>query len=91
MSVPDHEGRNGMWGAPHEPGYCVLDGVRAALNYERLGLSTNGAGRSLGIFRRRSGLRVGGRDVAASTPRNSTSSGRCSAHRSATSATHSAG
>ena len=41
VSVPDHEGRNGMWGAPYEPGYCVLDGVRAALNYERLGLSPN--------------------------------------------------
>ncbi len=39
VSVPDHEGVNGMWGAPYEPGYRVLDGVRAALNSERLGLS----------------------------------------------------
>jgi len=39
VSVPDHEGRAGMWGAPYEPGYHVLDGVRAALNTERLGLS----------------------------------------------------
>lgn len=39
VSVPDHEGRNGMWGAPYEPGYHVLDGVRAALNYDRIGLS----------------------------------------------------
>jgi triacylglycerol lipase len=39
VSVPDHEGRNGMWGAPYEPGYHVLDGVRAALDSERLGLS----------------------------------------------------
>ncbi len=39
VSVPDHEGPNGGWGAPYEPGYCVLDGVRAALNSERLGLS----------------------------------------------------
>ena len=39
VSVPDHEGRDGMWGAPYEPGYHVLDGVRAALNTERLGLS----------------------------------------------------
>ncbi len=39
VSVPDHEGPHGMWGAPYQPGYCVLDGVRAALNYERLGLS----------------------------------------------------
>ena len=39
VSVPDHEGRKGMWGAPYEPGYHVLDGIRAALNSERLGLS----------------------------------------------------
>jgi hypothetical protein len=39
VSVPDHEGPKGIWGAPYEPGYHVLDGVRAALNYERLGLS----------------------------------------------------
>jgi triacylglycerol lipase len=39
VSVPDHEGRDGMWGAPYEPGYHVLDGVRAALNSERLDLS----------------------------------------------------
>jgi alpha-beta hydrolase superfamily lysophospholipase len=41
VSVPDHEGPHGMWGAPYEPGYCVLDGLRAALNSERLGLSPN--------------------------------------------------
>jgi hypothetical protein len=39
VSVPDHEGRNGMWGAPYEPGYHVLDGVRAALGSEWLALS----------------------------------------------------
>src|SRR5258705_7051483 len=39
VSVPDHEGRRGMWGAPYEPGYYVLDGLRAALNTERLGLA----------------------------------------------------
>ncbi len=39
MSVPDHEGPDGIWGAPYEPGYCILDGIRAALNSERLGLS----------------------------------------------------
>jgi alpha-beta hydrolase superfamily lysophospholipase len=39
VSIPDHEGRNGLWGAPYEPGYCILDGVRAALSAERLGLS----------------------------------------------------
>ena len=37
--VPDHEGRDGRWGAPYEPGYRILDGVRAALGCERLGLS----------------------------------------------------
>jgi triacylglycerol lipase len=39
VSVPDHEGRLGMWGAPYEPGYHVLDGLRAALGAKRLGLS----------------------------------------------------
>ncbi|TFV60721.1 lipase [Mycobacterium sp. PS03-16] len=39
VSVPDHEGPRGIWGAPYEPGYHVLDGVRAALNSDRLGLS----------------------------------------------------
>jgi alpha-beta hydrolase superfamily lysophospholipase len=39
VSVPDHEGRNGAWGTPYEPGYRVLDGVRAALSSETLGLS----------------------------------------------------
>jgi hypothetical protein len=41
VSVPDHEGRRGMWGAPYEPGYRILDGARAALNCERLGLSSS--------------------------------------------------
>jgi hypothetical protein len=43
VSVPDHEGPNGMWGAPFEPGYCILDGVRATLSSDRVGLpeSTN--------------------------------------------------
>jgi alpha-beta hydrolase superfamily lysophospholipase len=39
VSIPDHEGRTGMWGAPAEPGYFILDGIRAALGSERLGLS----------------------------------------------------
>ncbi|CRZ14506.1 lipase family protein [Mycolicibacterium neworleansense] len=39
VSVPDHEGVGGMWGAPYEPGYRVLDGLRAALNAEHLPLS----------------------------------------------------
>jgi triacylglycerol lipase len=41
VSVPDHEGRLGMWGAPYEPGYHVLDGLRAALSSKRLGLSVD--------------------------------------------------
>ncbi len=39
VSVPDHEGLQGLWGAPYEPGYRVLDGIRAALGSERIGLS----------------------------------------------------
>jgi triacylglycerol lipase len=39
VSVPDHEGCHGMWGAPHEPGFRILDGIRAALHSDRLGLS----------------------------------------------------
>ena len=41
VSIPDHEGRDGHWGAPYEPGYYVLDGVRAALGAEQPGLSPN--------------------------------------------------
>ena len=29
VCVPDHEGCHGMWGAPVEPGYRILDGLRA--------------------------------------------------------------
>ncbi|MGY4708776.1 lipase family protein [Mycolicibacterium sp. CBM1] len=39
VSVPDHEGPNGIWGAPYEPGYAVLDGLRAALGFARFGLA----------------------------------------------------
>jgi alpha-beta hydrolase superfamily lysophospholipase len=39
VSVPDHEGCHGMWGAPHEPGFRILDGIRAAFQSEQLGLS----------------------------------------------------
>ncbi len=39
VSVPDHEGSQGIWGTPYEPGHRVLDGLRAALGYERLNLS----------------------------------------------------
>ncbi|OBA93237.1 lipase [Mycobacteriaceae bacterium 1482268.1] len=39
VSVPDHGGPHGVFGAPFEPGYCVLDGLRAALNHAPLKLS----------------------------------------------------
>ena len=39
VSVPDHEGLQGMWGAPFEPGYRILDGIRAAMNCDQLSLS----------------------------------------------------
>ncbi|MEU0496312.1 lipase family protein [Mycobacterium sp. NPDC006124] len=39
VSIPDHEGPLGIWGAPYEPGYHVLDGLRAALNTDALNLS----------------------------------------------------
>ncbi len=41
VSIPDHEGLKGMWGAPYEAGFRVLDGLRAAVNYKELGLSSN--------------------------------------------------
>ena len=41
ISVPDHEGLQGLWGAPYEPGYRVLDGIRAALSSERIGMSAS--------------------------------------------------
>ncbi len=39
VSIPDHEGLKGMWGAPYEAGFRVLDGLRAAVSYPQLGLS----------------------------------------------------
>ncbi len=39
VSVPDHEGPRGAWGAPFEPGYRVLDGIRAVLSSDRIGIS----------------------------------------------------
>ncbi|MCB0928247.1 MAG: lipase family protein [Mycolicibacterium insubricum] len=35
ISVPDHEGLNGRWGAPAEPGYRSLDALRATLSFDR--------------------------------------------------------
>ncbi|MGC4960872.1 lipase family protein [Gordonia sp. DT101] len=34
VSIPDHEGMLGAWGAPREPGYRTLDGIRAALSFD---------------------------------------------------------
>lgn len=39
VSIADHEGMDGAFGAPREPGYRVLDGIRAALAFGRLNLS----------------------------------------------------
>ncbi len=41
VSIPDHEGPQGIWGAPFEPGYHVLDGLRAALNHDALNLASD--------------------------------------------------
>lgn len=38
VSVPDHEGVEGRWGIPREPGYLTLDGIRAAISLPELGL-----------------------------------------------------
>ncbi|RJO76823.1 lipase [Nocardia panacis] len=39
ISIADHEGPHGHFGAPREPGYRTLDGVRAALRFAPLGLA----------------------------------------------------
>jgi hypothetical protein len=39
VSIPDHEGPQGRWGVPYEPGYRILDGIRAALNHDQIGIS----------------------------------------------------
>lgn len=41
VSIPDHEGMLGAWGAPREPGYRTLDGIRAALSLSDLGFSAD--------------------------------------------------
>ncbi|MFF0488944.1 lipase family protein [Nocardia sp. NPDC003482] len=38
VSIADHEGPDGNFGAPREPGYRALDGIRAALRFPPLGL-----------------------------------------------------
>ena len=39
VSLSDHEGRNGYFAAPREPGYRVLDGIRAATAYPPTGMN----------------------------------------------------
>ncbi|MBF6315774.1 lipase [Nocardia cyriacigeorgica] len=38
VGIADHEGPRGNFGAPREPGYRALDGIRAALAFAPLGL-----------------------------------------------------
>uniref|UniRef100_UPI003D90ED7C lipase family protein n=1 Tax=Gordonia sp. B7-2 TaxID=3420932 RepID=UPI003D90ED7C len=33
VTIPDHEGMQGAWGAPREPGYRTLDGIRATIAF----------------------------------------------------------
>jgi hypothetical protein len=39
VSIPDYEGPGSTFGAPRQPGYAVLDGVRASQRFAPLGLS----------------------------------------------------
>ncbi|WP_207837184.1 lipase family protein [Williamsia soli] len=39
VTIADHEGLGGYFGAPREPGYRVLDGIRAATDFAPLRLS----------------------------------------------------
>lgn len=41
VSLADHEGLGGAFAAPREPGYRVLDGVRAAQSFAPLGLAAD--------------------------------------------------
>ncbi|GAB0106341.1 lipase family protein [Nocardia sp. JMUB6875] len=40
LSIPDHVGSDGHFGVPREPGYRILDGIRAAQSFDPLHLST---------------------------------------------------
>lgn len=41
VTIPDHEGMLGAWGAPREPGYRTLDGIRATINFAGKRLEPN--------------------------------------------------
>lgn len=41
VSVADHEGLGGVFGAPREPGHRVLDGIRATLAFDPVQLATD--------------------------------------------------
>lgn len=47
VTVTDHEGLGGYFGAPREPGYRVLDGIRAATRFAPAGVS---ASTPVGVF-----------------------------------------
>jgi hypothetical protein len=42
VSIPDYEGPDGEFGAPRQPGYAILDGLRAAEHFRPLGLPGSG-------------------------------------------------
>ena len=63
VSVPDHEGIRGSWGAPYEPGYRVLDGIRAALSSERMCLAITDSRVVWARMQRNSGRRPSARSV----------------------------
>ncbi|ALG13425.1 hypothetical protein AOZ06_47060 [Kibdelosporangium phytohabitans] len=48
VSIPDYEGPGSQFGAARQPGYAVLDGVRAAEQFAELGLP--GASTPVGIW-----------------------------------------
>lgn len=41
LSIPDYEGANSSFGAGRVAGHGVLDGIKAALSFSALGLSSN--------------------------------------------------
>lgn len=47
VTIADHEGRSGRFAAPREPGYRVLDGIRAAFAEPSVGLDP---GLAIGLF-----------------------------------------